>query len=257
MSKLEDKTGSRAKAFERYDQLTDLPLLLLAVAILPLLVVPLLLDFSPAIDRAFLATDWIIWAAFAVDLGIRVYLTDKRREYLIRHWYDVVIVAVPFLRPLRIFRSARALRLLRLSRLTGFAARIIETIRDLGRRHGLAYVLVLAIFVLLVASSLMFAFERESGGPIDSFGAALWWGATTITTVGYGDAFPITPEGRGIAVVLMIVGISLFGFLTANIAAFLVEQGQESSVTTLDNVMAKLDSLETELRTLRQEMSQR
>lgn len=240
----------RSAALDQYERVTELPLLVLALAIIPLLLLPLAFDLTQSIDDAFLATDWIIWGTFAVDLSIRTYLAERRRAYLAAHWFDVVIVAVPFLRPLRILRSARALRLLRLTRLTAFAARIFHTLRDIGQRRGMAYVLVLAVFVVFVASSLVFALERTSGGPIDDYGTALWWGVSTITTVGYGDAIPVTPEGRGVAVVLMIVGISLFGFLTASIAAFMVEQG---SKTTLDDVMAKLDTIQTQLDELKEE----
>ena len=121
----------------------------------------------------------------------------------------------------------------------------------------MAYVLSIGVFFLFAAASLVFAFERGEGGSIDDFGTALWWAVVTITTVGYGDAFPVTPEGRGIAVFLMIVGISLFGFLTASIAAFLVEQGQEGSKTTLDDLMSKLESMEVEVRQLREEVRQK
>jgi voltage-gated potassium channel len=100
---------------------------------------------------------------------------------------------------------------------------------------------------------LVYAFERNADeGSIHDFGTALWWGVTTITTVGYGDTFPVTNEGRAIAVFLMILGISLFGFLTANIAAFMVSQNETVSLDDLDR---KLDRLEQQIQRLAQEMS--
>jgi len=239
---------------DRYERLVDLPLLVLALAIIPLLVFPLILDLNSAIDRAFLATDWIIWGVFAMDLAVRVYLTERRIAYLTSHWFDVLIVAIPFLRPLRVLRSARALRLLRLARITSFGTRAFITARTLGQRYGLTYVLVLAVFIVFAAASVVFAFERTGDGSIDDFGTALWWAMTTITTVGYGDAVPVTPEGRGIAVFLMIVGISLFGFLTASIAAFLVEQGQDERKATIDDVLTKLDALQHQIEDLRKDL---
>jgi voltage-gated potassium channel len=246
---------ARAQALETYERVTELPLLALAVAIIPLLVLPLSFDLDATIEEAFFAIDWAIWAVFAVDLGIRTYLVERRRQYLIAHWYDVLIVAVPFLRPLRILRSARALRLLRLTRLASFSARAFTTARSAGSRHGLTYVLLAAVFFISVSASLVFAFERGNGGSIDDFGTAIWWAMATVTTVGYGDTVPVTAEGRGVAIFLMIVGISLFGYLTANIAAFLVERDQEESVITLHHVMNKLDDLEREIKSLRQEQS--
>ena len=254
INRLRRDKEARVKALEVYERITELPLLILALAIVPLIVVPFAFDLNSTIDDAFLATDWLIWAIFAIDLTVRTYLSEHRRQYLISHWYDVLIVVIPFLRPLRILRSARALRLLRLTRAVSFSVRFLIVARTLGQRHGLAYVMVVGIFLLFAAAILVFVFERNQGGPIDDFSTALWWAVVTITTVGYGDAFPVTNEGRGIAIFLMVVGISLFGFLTASIAAFLVEQDQASK-TTLDDVMSKLESLEHEVHALRQEVT--
>ena len=78
--------------------------------------------------------------------------------------------------------------------------------------------------MVFAAALAVYIAERESGGSIASFSDAVWWAVTTITTVGYGDTYPTTPTGRGIAVLLMLAGISLFGLLTARIAAFFVEE---------------------------------
>lgn len=254
MTWLRGDVQARARALEEYERVTELPLLLLAVAMIPLILLPLTVSLSSAVDNALLTTDWTIWGIFGADLVLRTYLSERRVNYLVTHWFDVLIVAVPFLRPLRIARSARAFRLLRASRLLGFAARAVDASREIGRRNGLAFVIVIAICLIFLSALIVFAFERSSEGSIDNYGTALWWAVTTITTVGYGDAVPVTPEGRGIAVFLMIVGISLFGFLTANIAAFLVEQESE---TSLDDVMAKLESIERQMELLRHDMDER
>jgi voltage-gated potassium channel len=70
-----------------------------------------------------------------------------------------------------------------------------------------------------------------------------------VTTVGYGDKFPVTTEGRAVAVVLMVIGIALFSLFTANLAAFLVEPSKEGA--TLDDVMAKLEKLEEQIEELK------
>jgi voltage-gated potassium channel len=241
-------TKTRREALQLYERYTELPLLLLALAIIPLIVLPLVFDLDSSVNDAFFALDWIIWAVFAVDLGVRTYIVQERRKYLIAHWYDVIIVVVPFLRPLRILRSARALRLMRLTRVVAFATHAFAEEREFARRRGAVYVMSLALVLLVASSALIFAFERGSDGQIDDFGTALWWGVATITTVGYGDVVPVTPEGRAVAILLMLVGISLFGFLTATIAAFMVEHDSKAS---LDDVMAKLESMERQLADLK------
>ena len=243
----------RSQLLEKFEQATELPLLLLAVAMIPLLVLPIATDLSAAADTTLLSVDWTIWAIFALELSVRTYLADRRINYLARHWYDVLIVALPFLRPLRIVRSGRALRLLRLGRGFSFFARATSDIREFLRRRGLQYVLLLGVAAIFASAGAMYLLERDSGGAIDDYGTALWWAMSTVTTVGYGDTVPISAEGKGIAVFLMLVGISFFGWITANIAAFLVEfGGKEGRTVTTADLMEKLEALESEIRLLRE-----
>ena len=229
----------RARAFEAVDRATELPLLALALAMVPLLVAPFVLDLSDRAETVALGLDWIIWALFAVELMVKTYLAPSRRSYLTSHWFDVVIVVVPFLRPLRVARSARALRLLRGARLLSVLARLGGTTRAILTTHGLQYVLLLVLGAALLVALL----ERNADGSISDVGSALWWAAAKVTTVGYGDVAPVTAAGRGVGVFLMFVGIGVFGVVTANVAAFFV-QGDPEAVTN--------ERLLAELRTLRQ-----
>jgi voltage-gated potassium channel len=87
--------------------------------------------------------------------------------------------------------------------------------------------------------------------PISSPAAGLWWAVTTVTTVGYGDEYPVTAAGRAIAVVLMLVGVGLFGLLAASLASFLIERGHEAEVTPegigLEVIAARLERIEQRL----------
>lgn len=230
---------------QRFERATEVPLLVLALAVIPLLLAPVLLDLSEAVEQAILVADWFIWAAFAFEFAVRLALSVERRRYVVEHWLDLIIVVVPFLRPLRVARSARALRLLGLSRVAALIARATrDTRRVLGRR-GLQYAAVLGLAAILGAAGVVTAFERNAqGANIHGFGDSLWWAATTVTTVGYGDRFPVTAEGRGVGVFLMLVGITLFSLLTANIAAFFVESDEEGT-------RAALEELRDEVRQLR------
>jgi len=110
----------------------------------------------------------------------------------------IVVVVVPMLRPLRVLRGARLLRLLRLARLVAFAVEGLSEVRDVLRRRGLSWVLLIALALNLIAAALVLSFERDMpGSNINSYPDALWWAVTTITTVGYGDRFPMSPAGRG------------------------------------------------------------
>ena len=113
----------------RWESATDVALMVLAIATIPLLVVESTATGTPAVVAA--AVNWTIWGCFAVDLCVRTWLSRPGwRRYLWSHWYDVAIVVVtviPYLLPLRALRSAHALKLLRVVRVTVHAVRIWHT----------------------------------------------------------------------------------------------------------------------------------
>jgi voltage-gated potassium channel len=230
-------------------------MLVLALAMIPLLVMPLVVDLSPGLDRALLAVDYLIWAAFAIEYAAKLYLAPDRWRFAKANIPDLVIVVVPMLRPLRVLRSVRLLRLLGLARLVALAVEGLQEAREILRRRGLSWVLLIVLALNLVAAALVLAFERDlPGGNIHSYPDALWWAVTTITTVGYGDRFPMSPAGRGVAVVLMVSGIALFGVITASIAAYFVEQKAEQDLAgRLDRVLERLDAIEAKLQQDQQE----
>ena len=240
----------RQAALDRFERATELPMLLLALAIIPLLLAPAVFALSDTAKAAVLAADWFIWAAFAVEYVVRLALTEQRGRFVRREWPDLLIIVLPFLRPLRVMRSARALRLLRLARLTAVLAEVSKEGRRLLTRHKLHYALLVTMAIVMGCALLVHAMEAGNGGPIDSVGDAIWWSITTVTTVGYGDMFPVTPAGRGVAAVLMLTGIALFGVLTANLAALLVDHGTGDADEDGASLSARLDRIEAQLAAL-------
>jgi voltage-gated potassium channel len=100
----------------------------------------------------------------------------------------------------------------------------------IGRQFAITIkVFIASIFVAYVSAVQITITERVvEGSNIKNFGDGLWWAITTVTTVGYGDRYPTTIEGRFLAVVLMIMGISLMGVITASVAAWFVKMGQDN-----------------------------
>lgn len=203
-----------------------------------------------------ITADWFIWAAFAFEYIVRLALTDQRARFIRHQWPDLLIIVLPFLRPLRIMRSARALRLLRLARLAAVLTVVTREGRRLLTRHKLHYALLTTLVVIVGSALLVHAIEHGHGGSIDSTGDALWWSITTVTTGGYGDTFPVTAAGRGVAAVLMATGIALFGVLTANLAALLVDQGAGDDDGS-DSLAARLDRIEEQLAALTRALEDR
>jgi voltage-gated potassium channel len=241
---------ARQVTLERFERATELPLLILALAMIPLLLAPAVVDLSDTAEATVLALDWFIWAAFALEYVIRLALTEQRARFIRKQWPDLLIIVLPFLRPLRIMRSARALRLLRLARLAAILTVVTREGRRLLTRHKLHYALLATGAMVVGCALLVHAIEEGQGGSIDSVGDALWWSITTVTTVGYGDTFPVTPAGRGVAAVLMATGIALFGVLTANLAALLVDQGASEPDEDGTSIAARLDRIEAQLTAL-------
>jgi voltage-gated potassium channel len=238
-------------ATSKYERATDGPLTVLALLMFPLLVVPLVKDLSDGWDRILQALDYLIWAVFAFDYAARFYLTPNRARFVRTHIPDLVIVLVPFLRPLRLLRSARLFRLLRLSRLAAFGMNALSQLRTIFRSRGLNYIVLVVLALILISSLVILEFERSyNGANIKTYTDALWWAVATVTTVGYGDLFPISPAGRGVAVMLTVVGIALFGVITATIAAHFVEQDMKSEATTQDDILDRLTAIDAHVQDL-------
>ena len=225
-------TQVREAMLLRLDRMTELPLLLLSFIMIPVLLGPLLWEdsFSTAERALFQTLDIFIWAIFAADFFLKFAVTPEKLQYLRGHWLEGLTVLVPFLRPLRILRIVL------------FGARAIRGARRLA---NVDFLIVYAIGIVVIAATVVAGVERGHDS-INSFTDALWWSVVTATTVGYGDMTPVTPVGRGMAIMLMLVGIGLFGGLTANFASTIFR--------TDDNVEANTELLLKEMKALREEL---
>ena len=226
---------AREAMLERLDRLTELPLLLLAFIMVPVLLGPLIWEdsFSTAEKALFRTLDIFIWAVFAADFFLKLAITPSKWSYLRRHWLEALVVLIPFIRPLRIVR------------LILFSARAIKATRR--RLVNVNFLLVYAIGIVVVAATIVTVTEQGQDS-INSFTDALWWSVVTATTVGYGDMTPVTPVGRGMAVLLMLVGIGLFGGLTANFASTIFR--------TDDNVEANTEQLLEQMKAMRSDVEE-
>ncbi len=230
----------------RLERATELPLLLLAIALVPLLVVPAVADVPEPWDDVILMADWFIWAAFAVDFLLKLTVAPRRLAYVRSHWLEAAMVVLPFLRPLRI------LRVLRLARVAVAIGLNVQLLRSISTGRGSRLVLAAVLTTLVAGAVLAYLAERNAeGANIQSFDDALWWAAVTMTTVGYGDVFPTTPFGRGVAIVLMLLGIAALSALTASIAAFFVEENRGADEDRLDAILLELKRLRAEVEQLR------
>lgn len=214
---------------------TDTPLLLLAVGSLPLLLLEVVSDRLTKTDQSFVtAINVLIFIAFAIDYLVELSVTKNRATYVRTQWASLLIVVsqflalLPALGFLGILRGMRALRIVSLVvRILGISSASKEQGRTFFHEKAASVAFGLAGFTL-ITSAVAFTLAEDvgDGRRVNSFFDALWWSAATITTVGYGDIYPVTAAGRIIAVFTMLVGISTLAVVTARIAQFLISDNR-------------------------------
>ncbi|HYO61453.1 MAG TPA: ion channel [Actinomycetota bacterium] len=243
-----DGARRRTDLLDGYETRTTIPLLVLAVAALPLLVVPAVADLSPRTASVVLAADWVIWGLFVADYGIRLYLAPDRWRFVRGNKIDLLIVVLPFLRPLRVVRSARGLRILRAALASTFIGRGTVAFGEVFTRHNLHYAVAVTVALVFAGALMVYAFESAApGGNIESVEDALWWAAATVTTVGFGDQFPITTGGRAVGIGLMVVGLSLFAFVAGSLVSYFFDSREKEGEPTLRDVVERLERIEARL----------
>ncbi len=209
------------------------------------LLVPLGPDTAALLDRV----DDVVCGVFLMDFAVHLWLAPARAKFLRWGWIDLLssIPTIGWLRWGRVFRVLRILRALRSFQAVG------EHLRADRARGTFVTVGLLSMIAVLFATIAVFNLERNApGANIHSGGDALWWAFATITTIGYGDHFPVTFAGRVVAVVLVVFGLSFFGTFTAYVASFFLEKAQlkeESEIHQLirevKHLREKIERLET------------
>lgn len=230
---------------QRWERVTEWPLAAVAVAFLAVYSAQVLARPTGAVAHLLDAAMVALYLAFVVDYVARLALAEHRVRWFFRHLLDFAIVALPFLRPLRLLR------------LVVLFTALQRAFGDAIRGRVALYTASSAVLLVYVASLAVLDCER--GAPdasINSLGNALWWSVTTVTTVGYGDLAPVTPEGRFIAMLLMLGGISLLGIVTATMASWIVQRVAEEDETTRAATTAHINELQVEIRGLRQDLAE-
>ena len=175
-------------------------------------------NVSPSSQSILDGIQWVSWVAFAADLLFGIYKSSDKAQFLKKHPLEILAVVLPFLRPLRLLRFI------------SFGTLVFEKV-NLGKSIAITFkVIVTALFLTYLAGIEITMAERgKPGATIESVGDGFWWAITTLTTVGYGDIYPTTTEGRFIAVGLMVSGICVLGFISATVAAWFVKMTQDDS----------------------------
>jgi voltage-gated potassium channel len=202
------------------------PLVLAAtLALIPVLIIET--DTTSDGWRTFaVVANWIIWAIFAIELTAVLVYAKRQRAALRAHWLDVAIVVLTIPVLGKALAWVRFARFFRLARFGAIVSRLLQSERRLSSGDSLRIASILTLTAVCIAGAAQAAFDS---GDFKSVWDGVWWAVTTTTTVGYGDVYPTTVQGRIIGMVLMFVGIGFLSLLTASIASRFVKQerGQE------------------------------
>ena len=214
-------SGGRHDLVDRIERVTRYPMALLGIAWLVIAIVVLTADVNGSASIALVGTLFALWVILLAEYLVRLVITPDRRGYLKRRWVEPATVAVPALQPWHLIGIEKMCLLLQEAELR------VETVL---RHHSLFRVLIAAAATLFLGAWLVLLFEEKTkSGNIHSYPDALWWAIVTVTTVGYGDRFPVSEGGRVVAVILMLLGISLIGVLTATIASVFVKEHTDAN----------------------------
>ncbi len=227
-------------AFLAWTRAMEWPLMAVAVLFGVVYAYQVLAEPQGALLLATRVVSLLCWLVFAIDYVVRLRLATNRRRWFVRNILSLLVVTLPMLRPLRLVRLLTLFTVFQRAAGTALRGRVVT------------YAALTTTLLVFVASLAVFDAERYAPGAlITTYGEAVWWACVTITTVGYGDAYPVTMEGRCIAVGMMICGIALVGTVTATIASWLVERvtseeeaGQAATTAHIQLLADKIDRLE-------------
>lgn len=245
-------TSARAKARaaegpasrrEVWERATNVPMAVLAVIFLGSYAWQVLdTSASPTLDSRLTAVDILVWVTFAADYSIRVALSTRRGYFLRTHLLELLVVLLPPVRPLRLLRAGLL---------------VLGTLNRSGptRTRLSLFVGASSLLILFLCSLAMFDAERTApDSNIKSYADAVWWSVVSVTTVGYGDFYPVTLEGRLVALVLMTFGIGLISFAIGTATSWVIDQ-LKSVERSSERTDAEIADLFAEVRALRTELA--
>ena len=208
-------------------------------------------ELSPAAAASCRWVLIIVWAFFAVEYFVQLSIAKDRRKYFRSNLLDFAAVALPVLPLLRAVRA-----------LVAVTSSSRKTSASRGRDVTTS-VIVLALATWFISGLAVTDAERGyPGANIEHVGDGWWWALTTMSTVGYGDQYPVSTSGRIVGVALMIMGVALLGTITAMLASNFngarnkeAQENEIESISIEHQINSKLDSVLVELESLKKQVS--
>ncbi len=212
------KTNSKAENAISY---LNLVVIFLSVYVLAALIADTFFKLPPEISKLLNHIDNIICVFFLIEFFVRFFKAENKLKFMKWGWIDL-LASIPTFDFLRYGRALRLIRLLRLLRAFRSIKHLMTHVFADRMKGTFTSISLVAITMVIFSSIAILQFETVPESKIKTGEEAIWWSFTTITTVGYGDYYPVTTEGRIVAICLMCTGVGLFGVLSATLASWFV-----------------------------------
>ncbi len=231
----------------------DLMILILSVYVILVLFLEAVFEIPPEVKEVLEAADTGICFIFLADFFIRLRRSKEKREFLKWNWIDFVS-SIPMIEILRVGRFARVIRVLRLLR-GARSAKMLLTFAFRNRKQSVsASVGTISIILLVWAAISMLIVEKARESNIANAEEALWWSFVTMTTIGYGDFYPVTLEGRLVAAALIAAGVGLFGTFTGLMTSLFIEEPEDEPALGQDYMQKRFNKIDDKLLAIEQEL---
>jgi voltage-gated potassium channel len=232
------------------EPLTTLQLvtLLLSIYVLITLVVQTVIPLEPEVHAFLDRIDFYVCLVFLTDFFIRLYRAPSKSAFLAWGWIDFVS-SIPMFEALRVGRLVRLIRILRILRAFRSTKSVLDYLLH-DRKTSLSGVAAISFMLVVFSSIAVLHFEASPEANIKTPVDAFWWAYVTITTVGYGDKFPLSLEGRIVACVLMTAGVGLFGTFTGFVASIFVDPGKKDEESEFQHLTREIQLLREQVQTL-------
>ena len=239
-----DERGQRLRRF------FEIPILIAALLVIPAILIEALAT-NPTVISIGEWLNWIIWVVFAAEFFTLLTVAVERRTFLRKSWLEVAIVTLTFpvifivASNLQMVGAARLARLLRLTRFVAVMSLAGATVTRIFSKRGLAYIVGITV-ILGLGFGILYGLIEEQASIFDG----MWWALVTITTVGYGDFFPLTTAGRIVGALLMVVGIGFVATLTASVAAHFMDDSDTHLSDSLEALHDDIRSMNARMQVM-------
>lgn len=206
----------------------ELPMLVVTVCLALTLAVPALFALPDTWVRVFALLNVLIWSTFYLELFAKFAVAKSKLAMLKRNWSLVVITVMPVFLSLRLMRLSRLVSLLRFLRLQKSVAKLRKSARELV--YNIEYILITISIFIVSTAFIMWQVEMRFDGSITSLYDSLWWAVITITTIGYGDVIPSSPQGKVFGGIVSLLGTILFMIFVARVTTMFVHNKEISDL---------------------------